>query len=201
MTGLVFTTAEEADDILSSLDGIRPDNLMEGDILSLGDVVLGVLGVGKIKATLNTERLLRDHSVARLIHVGTCTALSDNYDVGTLLAGSFVLEGDRVHLDAPSYPRMPLDCPFETDAECTIVTQDHDIGDDEEHSYWQRIADVNDTSSYALAYVAAQRGIPCHIVKVVASQMGVDSDSFLRDRQKAHERLSSFLSSQILAEA
>jgi nucleoside phosphorylase len=200
MTGLVFTTAEEADDFLQSVHSMRAERLSEGDVLSLGPAVVSILGVGKIKATLNTERLLRAHDLDRVLHVGTCMALSDAVDVGTLVGASFVLEGDRVHLDAPTYPRMPLECPFETDTTGTVVTQDHDIGDTEDRSYWQRIGDVSDTSGYAVAYVAAQHGVPCHVVKVVTSQAGVDSDSFLEDRSAAHARIASFLQQDVFAD-
>jgi nucleoside phosphorylase len=205
MTGLVFTTAEEAGDFLDRIGATRTGDmrsgaLSEGDRTDVRGAIVAVLGVGKIKATLNTERLLQARDVERVVHVGSCMALSDAFDVGTLVGASFVLEGDRVQLDAPSYPRMPLDTPYATDATCTMVTQDHDIGNDEEQSYWQKLADVNDTSSYAVAYVAAQHGIPCYVAKVVTSQAGVDSDSFLEDRKHAQERIAAFLQEEVLPE-
>lgn len=200
MTGLVFTTPEEADDFLQAVVSMRAEQLSEGDVISVGPAVVSILGVGKIKATLNTERLMREHDLDRILHIGTCMALTDAVDVGTLVGASFVLEGDRVHLNAPTYPRMPLDCPFETDTTGTVVTQDHDIGDPEDGSYWQRIADVSDTSGYAVAYVAAQHGVPCHVAKVVTSQAGVDRDSFLEDRSAAHARIASFLQQDVFAD-
>jgi hypothetical protein len=86
-----------------------------------------------------------------------------------VLGASFVLEGDRVELDAPTYPRMPLECPFEVDAEGTLVSQDHPGGEGDERSYWERLADARDETGYPVAYVAAQHGTPCHVVKVVAA--------------------------------
>jgi len=198
MTGLVFTSSEEAEDLLDAHGDMRAEMLSEGDTARIGDIVLGILGVGKIKATLSTERLLRAHAVEQIVHVGTCTSLSDAFDPGVLVGASFVLEGDRTQLSAPAYPRMPLECPYETDATCTVVTQDHTVDDEDERSYWQRIADVNDTSSYAVAYVAAQHGVPCHVAKVVTSIAGVDSDSFQEDRRAAYTRLSEFVLAQVI---
>jgi len=157
MTGILFTSAEEAAPFVEEYGETRLQRISQGEFIAIGDDIMGILGIGKIKATLSTERFLREYNVDRVVHVGTCLALSDGYDVGTLVGASFVLEGDRVRLDTPSYPRMPLECPYETDAMCTMVTQDHAIADDEERTYWARLADVNDTSSYAVAYVAARR--------------------------------------------
>jgi hypothetical protein len=94
-------------------------------------------------------------------------ALDEELAVGTVVGASFVLEGDRVELDAPTYPRMPLECPYETDAEGTLVSQDHTPDREDGLSYWARLADVRDSTGYAVAYVAAQHGIPCHIAKAV----------------------------------
>jgi len=199
MTGILFTSAEEAASFVERYGETRLERMTEGEFVVLGTEVIGVLGTGKIKATLSTERFLSAHDVDRAVHVGTCITLSDAYDVGALVGASFVLEGDRVQLDAPSYPRMPLDCPYDVDATCTMVTQDHVIGDEDERSYWQRIADVNDTSSYAVAYVAAQHGIPCHVAKVVTSQSGVDRESFQEDRRRGYDRLASFLMDEVLS--
>lgn len=193
MLGIVFTTAEEASGFIHTYHRGRFTDLQEGDPQHDGDVLVMVTGVGKIKGTLHTERLLRTHDVDRLIHTGTCTALSDDVDVGTLFGASFVLEGDRVALSTPSYPRMPLEVPFDTDAEGTLVTHDHAVADDDERGYWQRIADVSDTTSYPVAYVAAQHGVACHVAKVVTGQLGSDNASFREDRQSAYDRVAALL--------
>ena len=201
MTGILFTSAEEAAPFIEKRGETRLQQISQGEFISTGSAIIGILGTGKIKATLSTERFLREHDVERVIHVGTCLSLSDGYDIGTLVGASFVLEGDRVQLDAPSYPRMPLECPYDTDAMCTMVTQDHAIADDEERTYWERLADVNDTSSYAVAYVAAQHGVPCHVAKVVTSQFGVDSDTFQADRRAGYDRIAAFLKDEVLEES
>jgi nucleoside phosphorylase len=198
MTGILFTSAEEAAPFVEEYGETRLQRISQGEFVAIGDDIMGILGIGKIKATLSTERFLREYNVDRVVHVGTCLALSDGYDVGTLVGASFVLEGDRVQLDTPSYPRMPLECPYETDAMCTMVTQDHAIADDEERTYWARLADVNDTSSYAVAYVAAQNGVPCHVAKAVTSQFGVDSGTFQDDRRNGYNRIASFLQTDVL---
>ncbi len=198
MAGILFTSAEEAAPFIEKHGRMRLQRISQGEFISIKSEIVGILGTGKIKATLSTERFLSEYDVERLVHVGTCLALSDGYGIGTLVGASFVLEGDRVQLDAPSYPRMPLECPFDTDATCTMVTQDHTIADDEERMYWERLADVNDTSSYAVAYVAAQHGVPCHVAKVVTSQFGVDSDTFQRDRRAGYDRIATFLNDEVL---
>jgi hypothetical protein len=103
--------------------------------------------------------------------------LTDDLTTGSLVGATFVLEGDRVELDAPTYPRMPLEAPFDFDTEGTLVTQDHVNDEDpEEKSYWERIADLRDNTGYAVAYVAAQHGTSCHIMKGISGQIGSTPD-------------------------
>ena len=177
MFGIVFTTTEEASAFVQQHTSGRMEALDEDAPIETDDLVVAVTGNGKIKATLATERLLQAHDLEALLHVGSCTALSEESSPGTLVGASFVLEGDRVELDAPTYPRMPLECPFDVPAEGTLVSQDHTADDTDEQSYWERIADVRDDTGYAVAYVAAQHGTPCHIAKVVVSGPEQDGDT------------------------
>jgi nucleoside phosphorylase len=127
-----------------------------------------------------------------LVHAGGAAALADELEIGTLVGAAFVLEGDRVALDTPTYPRMPLDLPFDLPTEGTLVSQDHtDDEDAEERSYWERLADLRDETGYAVAYVAAQHGVPCHIVKGITHRAGAETDS--TDQQKVYEAVATFL--------
>ena len=87
--------------------------------------------------------------------MGTCTALSDEIKLGSIVGASQVFEGDRIELAAPTYPRMPLTVPFDDVDQYTLVTQDHTVQGATELGYWQRIADMSDMTGYAVAYVAA----------------------------------------------
>lgn len=188
MLGIVFTTTDDATAFVHQHTNGRFDALDEDAPIQTDDFLLTVTGNGKIKATLATERLLQTHDLDAVLHTGTCTALSDEPSPGTMVGASFVLEGDRVELDAPTYPRMPLECPFEVSTEGSIVSQDHTANDDDEQSYWERIADVRDETSYAVAYVAATHGVPCHVAKVVeAAEPDADPTS------NASEIIASFL--------
>lgn len=197
MLAAIFTTAEEASTFVDRYRSGRFNALREGTPQHDDHVLILATGVGKIKATLQTERLLQAYDVDRLLHVGVCTGLTDDVAIGSFFGASFVLEGDRISLSAPTYPRMPVDLPFDTDASGTMVTQDHAVDDEEERSYWQRIADVSDTTAYAVAYVAAQHGAPCHIAKVVTGRSGEENDTFQDDRQAAYDRLAAFLMEEI----
>jgi len=190
MLGIVFTTTEDAAPFVRQYTNARFDGLAEDTPIQAGDLLIAVTGRGKIKATLAAERLLRTRDLDALLHTGTCTALSEELSLETLVGASFVLEGDRVELDAPTYPRMPLECPFDLSVHGTLVSQDHTAADDEE-SYWERIADARDETSYPLAYVAAQHGTPCHVVKAVSNHAGQDADASARER--AIEALAPFL--------
>ncbi len=176
MLGIVFTTPEDASAFLSR-HTTGNHTLEEGAPIELDDLLVAVTGPGKIKSTLAAERLLRTHSLDALVHTGTCTALAEELSVGTVVGASFVLEGDRVELEAPTYPRMPLECPYDVDVEGTLVSQDHTPDDGDGLSYWARLADVRDQTSYAVAYVAAQHGVPCHVAKVVHSHLGQEPDA------------------------
>jgi nucleoside phosphorylase len=197
MIGVVFTTTEEAAPFVQHYRDGRFSDLTADSPLHDDRVLVSVSGTGKIRAALHTERLCRDHALSQLLHVGMCTALADSFEIGMLVGATAVLEGDRIELSSPSYPQMPLETPFDTDAEGTLVTQDHVIQEPEERSYWQRIADINDSSGYALAYVAAQHGVPCHIAKVITARAGEDNASFQQDRKEARTRISDWLRSYL----
>lgn len=193
MIGLVFTTTEEAVPFVRKYTDGRAEALDEDTPIQTGDLVVAVTGPGKIKATLSTERLLKTHDLDMLLHTGTCAALSEELSLGTVVGASFVLEGDRVELDAPTYPRMPLECPFELPAEGTLVSQDHTTDETEEQSYWERIADVRDDTGYAVAYVAAQHGTPCHIAKAVDTISEEDEQASSKDGSAISQAITSFL--------
>ncbi len=199
MIGIVFTTEEEAKPFLLAYERGRFDGLVEGEAYHDDDILVSLIGTGKIKATLRTERLLNTYSLDRLLHVGTCTALSTDMKVGTIIAANQVFEGDRIELSAPSYPRMPLEQPETAAGRVTLVTQDHVIEEDSELSYWQRIADVVDMTGYAVAYVAATHGVPCNIVKVVTAHATRDSKNLQKTLAKAYESLAKFLAEEIAA--
>jgi nucleoside phosphorylase len=177
MLGIVFTTTNDAVTFVREHTNGRVEALGEDAPIQTDDLLLAVTGPGKIKATLAAERVLREHDLDALVHTGTCTALNENLSPGTVAGASFVVEGDRVELDAPTYPRMPLECPFDLKFEGTIVSQDHTSDDPDEMSYWERIADVRDETSYAIAYVAAQHGTPCYVAKVVEASADEDTDT------------------------
>lgn len=193
MTGIIFATEEEAAPFLEEYKRGRFDDLREGDTLFDDDIVVSLTGLGKIKATLRTERFFQQHQPERIIHAGMCTALSDQFSIGDLVAADQVFEGDRIELAAPTYPRMPLDVLFDELPSGTLVTQDHVASNKSEKSYWQRIADMSDMTGYAVAYVAATHGVPCHIVKAVTGHITDDTQEFRRNLTSACRAVSTFL--------
>lgn len=200
MLGVLFSTSEEAAPFIDRHVGGRAEELEEGQYLETDKVIVTVTGPGKIKATLATGQLLRQYDVDLLVQAGGATALTDDLDVGTLVGATFVLEGDRVALDAPTYPRMPLDPPFDLSQEGTLVSRDHtDDEDPDERSYWERIADMRDDTGYPVAYVAAQRGTSCHIVKGITGRVGTEDDA--TERADALRAVARFLHTHVDARA
>ncbi|MEF8816204.1 MAG: 5'-methylthioadenosine nucleosidase [Salinibacter sp.] len=192
MLGVIFSTPSEAAPFVEKHVGDRLGTLKEGAHLETEAVVATVVGPGKIKAALGTERLLHEHDIDTLVHAGGATALADDLEVGTVVGAAFVLEGDRVELEAPDYPRMPLDLPFDLTTEGTLVSQDHVREDADEPGYWERIADMRDATGYAVAYVAAQHGTACHIAKGITGRAGAETGSDT-ERHGAHEAVAAFL--------
>lgn len=197
MTGIVFSTVEEAQPFLSTYERGRFDGLGEGESYHDDHFLVSILGIGKIKAALRTERLLRTWDVTSLVHAGTCTALNDELKVGDVVSVAQVFEGDRIELSAPTYPRMPLSVPFEALNQVTLVTQDHTVQGATELSYWQRIADISDMTGYAVAYVAATHGKLCHMAKVVTGHMGVEDKDLRKTLAAGHKQLASFMNGQL----
>ena len=142
---------------------------------------------------MRTERLLRSEKVTRLVHPGTCTSLNKEFELGSLIGATQVFEGDRIELSTPTYPRLPLELPLESLRAGTLVTQDHIPNEASEQSYWQRIADFSDMTGYAVAYVAATYGIPCHIIKVVTGMMFKQDANLQRTLDQAYDKLADFL--------
>ena len=197
MLGIVFATTAEAQAFLEKYERGRFDGLSEGESQHDEKCLISILGIGKIKATLRTERLLRQRKIDRLIHVGTCTALIEDLKVGSVIAASQAFEGDRIELAAPTYPRMPLSVPFEDMKQGTLVTQDHTVHGATELSYWQRIADMSDMTGYAVAYVAATHGVPCHVVKVVSGHMGVEDKQLRKTLAASYSAMAEFLDQRL----
>ncbi len=197
MIAIIFATEEEALPFLQRYKRGRFEGLVEGDTQHDDDVLISLIGVGKIKATLRTERLLQRIQPKRLFHAGTCTALKEAFALNTVVAAAQVFEGDRIELAAPTYPRMPLEVPFDGLPEGTLVTQDHTVRGQSEQSYWQRIADFSDMTGYAVAYVTATYGIPCHIIKVVTGHFGKETEEFRKTLETSCEDLADFLLPQV----
>lgn len=182
MTGIIFTLSEEATAVANEYTDGRVDPIDEDHSVQVGDLLMMATGSGKINAALATERLLHRHdNLDVLLHTGTCTPLSENLAPGTLVGASSVLEGDRVALDDPAYPQMPLSLPFDTPAEGVLVSQDHPPQGGDERGYWARLADVRDETGYAVAYVAAQHGVPCHVAKVVGDALDAVDEPAVQD--------------------
>ena len=200
MLGVIFSTPNEATPFVEQYAGDRLGGLEEGTHLQTESLVATVVGPGKIKATLGTERLLHEHDVDTLVHAGGAVALTDELEVGAVVGASFVLEGDRVELEAPDYPRMPLECPFDLDTDATLVSQDHVREGADEPSYWERIADMRDATGYAVAYVAAQHGTSCHIAKGITGRADEEAGS-TADRRDAHRAVAAFLQRHVDADS
>ncbi len=196
MIAFVFATEREARPFLKKYERGRFDGLPEGEMASDDHILIAVTGVGKIKAALRTERLLRSEKLTRIVHPGTCTSLNTEFQLGDIVGASQVFEGDRIELSAPTYPRMPLEVPFEVKTG-TLVTQDHSPQEESEQSYWQRIADLSDMTGYAVAYVAATYGVPCNIVKVVTGFMYKEDEKLHQTLERAHETMTDFLIVQL----
>jgi nucleoside phosphorylase len=193
MIAILFATHQEARPFLKQYERGRFDGLHEGETVSDDHILVSVIGVGKIKAALRTERLLQSEKIDQLLHPGTCTSLNADFGLGRLVGTSQVFEGDRIELSAPTYPRLPLEIPVESMPSGTLVTQDHIPSEASEQSYWQRIADFSDMTGYAVAYVTATYGIPCYIVKVVTGMMYAQNDNLQRTLDRAYETLATFL--------
>lgn len=193
MIGLVFSSTEEAEPFLRGYERGRFEELTEAESAQDGVIAVTITGMGKVKATLRTERFLRTMKIDRVIHPGLCTALDTSISVGTIVGAEQVFEGDRIELAAPSYPRMPLELIDPDLRGGTLVTQDHLIGDDEEQSYWQRIADFIDSTGYAVAYVAATHGIGSHIVMSVSGHLADSPQTVRSARDESARQLGSYL--------
>jgi len=193
MIGIVFSTTEEAEPFLNNYERGRFSGLSEGEALHDDDYLVSVLGIGKIKATLRTDRLLTHYKLSGLLHAGTCTSLVSELKVGKIVGAQQVFEGDRIELATPSYPRMPLATPFPKIDGVTLVTQDHTVSGATELSYWQRIADITDMTGYAAAYVAAMHGVPCYILKIVSGHAGVEDKSLRKTLDNSYDALADFM--------
>ena len=198
MLALVFVTEEEAYPFLQRYERGRFDALAEGEYLQDENLLVTITGTGKIKATLRTERLLKEIRPTKILHAGTCTSLNPKLPVGCLVAAAQVFEGDRIELAAPSYPRMPLTTSFDL-PKGTLVTQDHTLQGNSEITYWQRIADISDMTGYAVAYVAATHGVPCQIVNVVSGMMAEQDNNLRKTLENVRKALAEFLVKQLPA--
>lgn len=169
MKGIIFATESEAHPFLQHYRDGALEGMTEGEPVQDDHVVVLITGPGKIKATLRTEQLLGRIRPDALLHAGSCHALREPFAPGMLVAAQLVVEGDRMDIPHPNYPRMPLEVPFTGISAGTLVSQDRQA-EPTEKALWHRLADVVDTTGYAVAYVAAMHGVPCQIVKLVSDK-------------------------------
>ncbi len=197
MIALVFSSQDEAAPFLQNYERGRFEDLAPGDALYDSRVLVSITGSGLIKTTLNTERLLRHFSgtlpLARVVHAGTCTALTPDLETGAVVGVAQVLEGDRIEMAAPRYPRMPLDTPFGALPTITLVTQNHLPDEDSNRAYWSRLAQASDTAGYAVAFVTATYGLPCHLLKAVAGHFDKSEADVRQARARAYQALATTL--------
>ena len=188
MRAIIFCGESEARPFLRKYERGRFEGIKEGEFLHDDKVAIAITGIGKIKAALRTERMLNKIAITSLYHPGTCTGLSPDIELGALVGITEVFEGDRIELSSPTYPRMPISATPGLSA-CTLVTQDHTPSGTKELSYWQRIANCSDMSGYAVAYVAATFGIPCHIFKSVTGIQFKDNEHLHQTLEKGYADL------------
>ncbi|NND71825.1 MAG: 5'-methylthioadenosine nucleosidase [Rhodothermales bacterium] len=193
MLAVVFATEAESRPFLKLYQRGRFEGLTENEVASDDQITIIIVGSGKIKATLRTERLLVGNEVSHLLHVGSCQSLVPEIPIGSVCRAVHVLEGDRVELAAPTYPRMPLAKSFKKLKDARLITQDHSIHGQTELTYWQRIADITDMTGYGVAYVSATHGIPCSIVKVVAGVIDSEDINLLLNIDESLETLGQYL--------
>ncbi len=188
MTALFFSTEDEAAPFLQKYEQGRFEELTAGDVLYDDHLLVSITGTGLIKTTLRTERVLRHYAsergIKRVVHAGFCTALGDTPLPGEVVGVSQVLEGDRIEMAAPRYPRMPLDMPFAGLKAITLVTQNHVLEEAASRTYWSRIAQATDVAGYAVAFVTGTYGLPCHLLKAVAGSL-VTPDANVRETREA----------------
>ena len=193
MIAVVFATEAESRPFLKYYERGRFEGLAENEVASDEKITITITGSGKIKATLRTERLLVNNKFDLLLHVGSCQSLDKECPLGTIYRAIHVLEGDRVELAAPTYPRMPLAKVFKKVKDARLITQDHSIKGQTELTYWQRIADITDMTSYGVAYVAATHGTPCSVIKVVAGVIDSEDVNLLLNIDESLETLGRFI--------
>lgn len=193
MITILFSTPQEASVFLKTYQNGRFDGIQEGEIQQDRQIRIGITGVGKIKATLRTEQIIRASKPSRILHIGTATKLNPKTNHLSLIGIEQVFEGDRMELTVPLYPRMPLEMPFKKMDTGTLVTQDHILKENKERVYWERLADVCDMEGYAIAYVSGLHGIPCHIVKVVLGEMKNTETEYKQTLKQAYQAISDFL--------
>ncbi|NNE36542.1 MAG: 5'-methylthioadenosine nucleosidase, partial [Rhodothermales bacterium] len=75
MIGFVFSSTEEAAPFLKTYARGRFEGLLENETAHDDHLLVKIIGVGKIKATLRTERLLREHRLKRIVHGGIARSL------------------------------------------------------------------------------------------------------------------------------
>lgn len=193
MTTILFSTPQEASIFLKVYQNGRFDGIEEGEIQQDRHIQVGITGVGKIKATLRTEKFIQAIKPTKIVHIGTATKLNPKSEHLSLMGIEQVFEGDRMELTVPLYPRMPLEMPFSQLSSGTLVTQDHILKENKERVYWERLADVCDMEGYAIAYVSGLYGIPCHIIKVVLGEMKNTDTAYKQTLHQAYHNISDFL--------
>ncbi|MBL7980030.1 MAG: hypothetical protein JNN12_16955 [Bacteroidetes Order II. Incertae sedis bacterium] len=191
MTAIIFSTQQEAQYFLKQYHAGRFDGLTEGQYDQDNNLIVAITGVGKIKATLRSEQIIKSTKPSKVLHIGTATKYNPQFENNEFIACTQVFEGDRSEFTMPIYPRLSLETPFKHLKEGILVTQEHVSKDPKDRVYWQKIADLSDMESYAIVFVAASNGVPCYVTKVaIGESKNVPIKTVL---QKGYQQISTFL--------
>ena len=149
------------------------------------DIVFFRTGIRKINASGAVQYMIDRFDLEKLVVVGTCAAVNDNFDYLDVLIPERVVDYDSVlreiSPDIPEDVYVEIDVPKITSDHhlCTLGTSDKALVLWKDLTYLASIAvDASDMEAYAMVKVAKKNNIEFCILKGVSDRPMKNSDGF-----------------------
>jgi adenosylhomocysteine nucleosidase len=198
MIGLIFATRPEAQPFLershSRNISTHPFRVYQSPLLP--DLRILLCGIGKVKAALGCQVLIREHQAGRLINAGACGALQDRaeYAVLGLVRIVSAVEGDHTLFGKHLAPVESAGQIGRTLPPARLVTSDHPVFEQEPRQRLGLLGEVVDMEGAAIARTAALYRVAWDMIKGVTDQAGpMDPKKFQHNLDAVSEKIADLL--------
>ena len=180
MIGIIFATQMEAAPFFAKTGATQVSEhpfplyqvTLPGNTMSCFVVICGI---GRVKAALAAQMLIREYLVRWIINAGICGAVADGIEVGTVFRIEETLDSGRLESGLKPKPVKGYQAVWKGLKTAKLITTDTPVFDPDTRKKMARLFDLVDMEGAAVAETAALYSISCSLIKGVSDLADNDS--------------------------